>query len=164
MNDDVQGGGHWPPPLFFVCLCLLATLWLSPARAGWAYTEWGMSQDDVLAAANGKVTHFYEPHPEPWGLYPDLIGDHRDLRHTYEVEFYFDDETGGLVGVRLAPYGRYWCMDLMQSLIRTFGNRNMMRRGGILEFADAANNNLISHRFEPCAVRYQPLDPQAAAR
>lgn len=164
MSPDFEGGSRRLPPLFFAGLCwLLASLWSAPADAGWAYTEWGMSEDEVLAAAEGRVGRFFEPNREPWGLYPELIGDHRDMHHTYEVEFYFDD-GGGLVGVRLAPYGLFWCMDLLQGLVKKFGYSRLARRGGILEFADERQNNLISHRFEPCSVRYQPLDPALADR
>jgi hypothetical protein len=162
----IPGDGGWPSPIFFACTGLLglALLVARPALAGWAYTEWGMSQAQVIAAARGKVGRFFEPHREPWGLYPDLIGDYRDLHHSYEVEFYFDRETGGLAGVRLSPYGLYWCMDLLQALRQKFGYANMVRRGGILEFTDERANNLISHRFEPCSLRYQPLVPPAPAR
>lgn len=134
-----------------------------PAAAGWAFTEWGMSEDEVLAAGKGRVARFVELHREPWGLYPELIGDYRDLQHSFEVEFYFDRKGSGLVGVRLAPYGLYWCMDLLQALLQKYGYANMVRHGGMLEFSDPRTNNLISHRFEPCSLRYQPLDPAKTA-
>jgi hypothetical protein len=127
-----------------------------PAAAGWRYTEWGMSEAQVLAAGDGAVGRFFDPRPEPWGVYPDLIGDFRDHRRDYEVEFYFDKATAGLVGVRLVPYGQYWCLDILVELRDRYG-WFMERRGGLLEWHDERANNLISYRQEPCSVRFQPI-------
>lgn len=131
---------------------------VSPAAADWVYTRWGMSEAEVLAAGHGKIARYVDPDREDWGIYPTLVGSHRDMQHSYDVAFYFDRHTGGLNAVRLSPNGHYWCLELLDGLRARYGWRNLVR-DDLFEWHDPAANDKISYRLDPCWVKYEPLAP-----
>jgi hypothetical protein len=78
---------------------IIVVMGLQPARADWAYTHWGMSQDDVVAASNGRVQKLptadrTRDDADHWELAAQ--GTYIDGTLRMPVGFTFDTKTGGL--------------------------------------------------------------------
>jgi hypothetical protein len=77
----------------------VSVLGLQPARADWAYTHWGMSPDEVVAASNGRVQKLPAANrtrddADHWELAAQ--GSYIDGTLNMPVGFTFDTKTGGL--------------------------------------------------------------------
>jgi hypothetical protein len=127
------------------------------ATAGWRYTKWGMTQDEVAAASGGlAVPHVVEKR-ESWGVYADLVAPQRLGPYPYRAHFYFDSKDGGLEAVRLKPTGRYWCPDIVLVLRERYGSNRYLRDGYYYWHDESANNQISLSSFSTCRIKYEPL-------
>ncbi len=140
-------------------LGLVFTLCLSlPAAAGWEYTDWGMSVEEVIGASAGKAVRHREPLRESWGVYPDLIVPYRAWGQWFEARCYFSATGLGLGTVRLVPQGRYWCIDILRGLMTAYGPVGRLENGRTY-WRDPARRNLISlSDFGRCQIRIEPAE------
>src|SRR5262245_39013109 len=92
---------------FALALCLS---FLSPARADWQWTKWGMSPEGLVAASGGKARLATEEetqkksHGKQGGPQTKLmlaVGTHRAGDFQFEAFFLFDPPTRGLVCAQL---------------------------------------------------------------
>lgn len=96
---------------YALALAIIAMIALGQPRTGradWAYTEWGMSLDEVIAASPVKLTPLDEKVQAQTREYISdgrsaamLAGWHVEGAYTYLALFYFDLETRRLVSVSL---------------------------------------------------------------
>jgi hypothetical protein len=94
-----------------LALAVITLIALGQPRAGradWAYTAWGMSLDEVVAASPVKLTPLDEKVQAQSREYVSdgrsaamLAGWHVEGAYTYLAFFYFDLETRKLVSVNL---------------------------------------------------------------
>lgn len=74
------------------------------ANADWEYTRWGMTVDEVLAAARGKAQPTKaEKDTDIWGQSQLAAGVFVQNGVTYKAGFYFDRKTRLLTMVDLTP-------------------------------------------------------------
>lgn len=105
------------PPKIFVAMII--TLACSNSKADWQYTKWGMSQEQVMVAGNGKIKR---EDRAKIALYPDiapLIGNHTlPTGETAVVTFKFVSDR--LVLVNLNGFSHRGS-DLPMLLRQTYG-------------------------------------------
>lgn len=75
-----------------------------PARADWQYTRWGMSEDQAIAASNGRLARC--SHQICKGKTADtsvakLFGDYRSGEFNFTAFLYFDKQSNRLSWVEL---------------------------------------------------------------
>ncbi|MDF1719274.1 MAG: hypothetical protein P1U65_01220 [Minwuia sp.] len=135
-------------------LIVLASI--QTAQAGWRYAQWGMSPDELVAAAGGGAVRHYEPAPERWGEYPSAKGKVREMGQDFEVWFY-TDPYDGLYMIRLVPTGLYWCIDVRESAMARWGY-DVRFNDGDPYWNDRRNELRASViGFRGCTVKLEPL-------
>ena len=150
----------------FVLLAIAVQLYLSgPADAGWQYTEWGMTPDQVIAASKGAVSHGEAKSSKDGRTLFLLRGDYAAGLFNFDASFGFDAGTNGLIVVSLTlkngPVSR-----LTDSLIEKYGKPvNTELTGRMVRttvWRDTKENNVI-RLFEIAAgdksyiLSYHPL-------
>ena len=156
----------------FAWLVMGAALWPGSAWANWEYTKWGMTPEQVQAAAKGKLSPATPQDAcQSCGSAPLLAGDFTAAGQIFGLRFVFADGKA-LSAVVLATQstGRTWgCNDLFNSLSQRYGapafrapltgdgtlpNSRWLdsRRGNTVSFIDASLQTGL------CEVRYGPLN------
>jgi hypothetical protein len=87
-------------------LALVVAGFTSEAQAGWQWTEWRMTPDQVRAAA-------------PVPLADDLTTDYKVRNFEFSVKFDFIDSLG-LFSVTLTPKNLDWCSSVREDLALTY--------------------------------------------
>jgi hypothetical protein len=107
----------------FLVFCV-PLAFIPQAHADWAYTKWGMTVDQVVAASHGTVTAI------PKAQQQTLEGAHvvTAAQGTYtegdlrlRTAFQFDTENGGLRCILYAPQSPSQDTLLKQSLVQRYG-------------------------------------------
>jgi hypothetical protein len=137
----------------------------SPASAGWQYTIWGMTPQQVVAASGGKVT-LGEGSPGDQisgsSLRVGAIGTHSSGKWQFGTVFYFDDNKLALVQAKLRN-GQNGCGALWADMKSAYGKPFSEDHDTISSDAiwhDAKKNNFISilEIGDLCHLSYKPLN------
>ncbi|MBY3067066.1 hypothetical protein HFO74_27205 [Rhizobium laguerreae] len=146
-------------------------LMTSSAEADWQYTKWGMSPEDVIAAA---------PHENGMKIASDdKQNDYQEIEGIYSAErFHFRASMlfveRKLYAVHLATEdGGFQCSDLRRALTDIYGTsvehgsklfgRNLLRNTDFDLWKDTAGGNLITlYDSDPCTIVYR--SPQEIER
>ena len=105
----------------------------TPAWAGWDYTEWDMSPDQVVAASDGQVDITpHDPKTVLMGNSQLAVGKSSFEGVTLNAAFYFDPETQMLRAIDLLPE-RQDCDAFSAALQTRFGAREMETSDFFLE-------------------------------
>ncbi|WP_368412932.1 hypothetical protein [Dongia sp.] len=114
--------------LAFAIIALFTLALPRAGRADWAYTEWGMSLDEVIAASPVKLTPLDEKVQAQTREYISdgrsaamLAGWHVEGAYTYIVLFYFDLETRKLVSANLDLRTMSLADQLLSDLTEKYG-------------------------------------------
>ena len=147
--------------IFSMLTVVTLTLAGSPALADWQYTHWGMTPEEVLAAAPNPIGR-----PDKADFYDESANLAHLLTSTYsvgdlsfQVQFIFHD-LESLAAVRLVPYMNN-CTQLERILTDTYGapERGDERRGDIrfLQWWDGQSENVVMYfvAFGDCSIMYR---------
>lgn len=157
----------------FLAISAAAISLCSPqaALADWQYTKWGMSQEEVVAAA-GATGSTLKAINKPGYAGRILVGPYNSGRFSFQATFYFPDRDGGkLASVRLELENKDTCRDLSLALESAYGSAPQIsenpaekdlriRRG---RWSDKEKNNLVTFFYpperysDPCWVHYSEL-------
>lgn len=105
-------------------LMAAAVLWPGAAGANWQYTKWGMTPEQVQAAAKGKLSPVAAPLACPTcATVPLLAGDYEVGGQQYRVRFEFADGNSLATVVLAMPARRqsWGCNELFDSLSLKYG-------------------------------------------
>lgn len=118
-----------------LALLVLLVLWpVAPARADWAYTNWGMSPAQVVAASKGEASAKSPPEKlEEMKMEVAAQGTHSDGALKLRTAFEFDAGGGGLRCVLYAPQSSAQDALLMQTLTRQYGQPAKSGPAGLFE-------------------------------
>lgn len=94
----------------------LVTMSISPALAGWQWTEWGMSKDEVLAAAPGEITETTSE-----GNRWVLATTHDAVGFVFDAELWGYSTADGLMAVKLASSEAGACDAVTSGLREAYG-------------------------------------------
>ena len=135
-----------------VAMMALAT----PAYADWQYTQWGMTPEEVIAAADGQASSAI-------GLRGDQVrGQELGAEGTYsasgmefKTQFYFSPLSGGLSAIRLHPKTPGSCGELEREISGIYS------RAGRSEYASTERNLRVrvTNGYGQCFLLYTPLSP-----
>jgi hypothetical protein len=135
------------------------------ARADWQYTRWGMTPDEVVAAANGAARLGAPPQGKTYeGFTGRALGRHEADGASFDAYFHFD-AAGGLAKVALERTGGAACADLHRGLGARHGRPAKSTRNAfatVEEWRDAAGGNLVRYVLIgelPCTVTFDRLPP-----
>ncbi|TBA91086.1 hypothetical protein [Rhizobium ruizarguesonis] len=142
-----------------------------PAKADWQYTKWGMSPEDVIAAApheNGlKITS-----DDKENDYQEIEGIYSAERFHFRASMLFVERK--LYAVHLATEdGGFECSDLRLALTDIYGasvehgsklfGHNLLRNTDFDLWRDNGGGNLITlYDSDPCTIVYR--SPQEIER
>lgn len=93
-----------------------------PAQAGWQYTEWGMSPNEVIAASGNKIENkFYNDYAGSPNLGKNLNGVYifDDIEFSLKIVF---DKQNKLDNVVLDVSETKKCKKLLKVLLNIYGN------------------------------------------
>lgn len=128
---------------------LLAFAPSGPAQAGWEYTKWKMTPEQVREASSDNLSepNDYDRRVKTQGnLVPLLTGEHRSGSYNYMVDFLFDEDQR-LQRVVLNLENDERCAMLISSLKSRYGQTSIDRSEGSassLEWQDVNHENVIS--------------------
>jgi hypothetical protein len=95
---------------------------LTPAHAGWQYTQWRMSPDDVVSASRGAASKIPLNRMQSVQDQDLLVqGAYRTLGINFEVRFFFSPLSGKLSMVGLKPPEPRLCRMLATELAGQYG-------------------------------------------
>lgn len=130
------------------------------AQAGWQYTNWGMTPEEVIKASHGAAKPLASPgKPISWSyqtVYPLLTADFVALGMKLKVEFAFDAERH-LQDVVLKREHKSDCSPLLVAVLATYGVRSATSPH---TWWDEKNDNIVYLESAPpllCQVSYRPL-------
>ena len=131
----------------------------TPVNAGWQYTRWGMSPDQVVAASRGAAWKAVSP-----ALGMNTLGRHVAGSYKFDVSFRY--ASTGLDFVLAKPVDPSQCTSLRDDMLATYGQPVEEKTGfyGVsYRWDDKNNDNAV--RFFPsndgCGLNYQPLGPRS---
>lgn len=140
------------------------------ADAGWKYTEWGMSPEEVEEASQGKAIKvvpdpFYKDEENsPEKVFHLISGDYEASGKAMKADFLFDSKNK-LVGVNLRAKNQSDCSMIQLVIERAYGEPVNASQDDIAvtrTWWDEVNMNSVTFgRIDPelCMVAYYPLDP-----
>ena len=87
---------------------------------GWDKARWGMAEDELIKAFEGQIAKLPETSTSRNDrMYSDLGIDDLEIRgNKYQIRFYMDNRTNGLIQVSIAPKQGTASVDLFKSLER----------------------------------------------
>lgn len=142
---------------------VIVCAWVAPADADWQYTRWGMTVDEVIAAA-GKDAKIYRT-PTPFELRAPhqlfLTGTYQTERYQFSAEFHFDDR-GALRSISLPLLDKTKCPTLMSDMITIYGTPTISTnlKWEAVSWKDVSNNNFVSYEMSPanyCTLIYSDI-------
>ena len=149
-------------------LAVIALIALGQPRAGradWAYTAWGMSLDEVVAASPVKLTPLDEKVQAQSREYVSdgrsaamLAGWHVEGAYTYLAFFYFDLDTGRLVSVNLDLKTMTLADQLLREITERYGapveSHEIMPGFFSRVWEDDGNRIVFIRTFDTAKVNY----------
>jgi hypothetical protein len=91
------------------------------AQADWQYSKWGMTVEEVRAASNGAATGAsVSSHSKGASIL--LQSEYRTGEKIFDVAFFFDRKSGGLIMVRLSQRTSQECHDTLRALHDEYGS------------------------------------------
>lgn len=133
---------------------------VSPAQASWQFTQWGMTEGQVLEASHGTIHKATEP-----GVYTDgsrglLEGEYKSRSFGFQSTFTFSP-AGTLNGVKLKMPDRTKCESLNLALTAAYGDEKVFKllTGKISKWWDEDNGNMVLLSDMPnlwCTLSYVP--------
>jgi len=130
--------------------------------ADWQFTQWDMSQAQVLAASKGSLTAYSNPSHDRGDSKAKLAGTYSAGGFDFTAILSFDLEDH-LTYVELDPLHPGQCDDLLQKLQRNYGLPATRTEAG-MDWVDAPNRNKIFMFYveTTCSVTYSPLNRAGA--
>jgi hypothetical protein len=131
----------------------------APATAGWQYTKWGMTPEEVSAASNGSA-------PESLGTSGDAIegleignvGTYRADVQVFQAIYYY--RAGGLARVKLKT--TQGCDGLINRLRAAYGQPDFDNRSPVVRqvtWSDRDMGNRVHYTgVGDCSIDYEPLE------
>lgn len=135
-----------------------AMLASTSAYADWEYTEWGMSPEQVAAAAEragSPIDEVTNPQPTPTGAVNLLTSRHEAAGHHFDVKFLFENNRLSLVSLLAHTPER--CPELRRSIIQVYGEPES--QDGIF----GANTYRWRHREGGSMIELIDMDGSACA-
>jgi hypothetical protein len=132
----------------------------APAFADWQYTRWGMTPDEVAAAAKGQAPlNSGTPGQTMEGYVVGNVGTYQTMTREFSVVFYYQSEK--LSRVQLKTSGD--CFPLMNELRATYGHPNFDNRSPVVRQLtwrdhDGGNTVTFSGMDPSCSILYEPLN------
>jgi hypothetical protein len=138
----------------------LAAFISTPAFAGWQWTSWGMTPQQVAAASPVQVAPYHDAKLDTALLQTELVTTHRSRLYAFSVAMLFDKRTQGLEQVRLLLQGddqnHLLCADLHDELQRQYGDQDWSAQRST--WRDVAGGNLVSIELNGgCWLIYEPI-------
>lgn len=128
----------------------------APASADWQYTQWGMSPEQVVSAAQGNAESVR-------GLRGDQVrgqelgaeGTYSASGMTFRTQFYFSPLSGGLSAIRLHPEAPEACEVIEREIDGIYS------RAGRSEYVSTERNLRVrvSNGYGQCFLLYTPIAP-----
>ncbi len=137
---------------------------LRPAAADWQYTQWGMTPDEVVAAADGAAHPNTDRNLDADGLRAELVAPWQGETVAFTAVFIFNARDK-LHYVTLNPIGAMSCPAVSQTLLAHYGPPGSKARMGpaaIMRWDDVAGDNLVVYLdlgLGNCTVQYSKLPP-----
>ncbi len=141
-----------------ILLLLIGLLLLTgtDVQAGWRYTSWGMSEQDVRKASDGNAYTARGELPVYWMELPRLLAKARFGKFEFLAEFYFDKKEK-LAKVRLMPRTEIWCLDMFRLLNQRYSNYVGPSDDGYMWIDPTKNNRILLSGFGRCKLTYSSL-------
>lgn len=143
-----------------VCAAILYT---QPALAEWQYTTWGMTQEEVVAASDGKAL----PNPEIEGQSTSeaigaLMVPYSSGKFKFRTVFNFDRKSSLLTRVSLQLIDGSKCGFLLGALSQKYGEPTGSESTltEVRKWRDTVNQNAVIYLRiggDYCTVEYKPL-------
>lgn len=141
----------------------------APAHADWQFTRWGMTVDEVTAAAPGKIVPFEHPGYTTASDVMKLATDYSANDIDFTAGFMFDRATGRLSRVHLEPKAMAACERVWFAMDAAYGpttDRARSRTSVVAKWHDAAAGNVVTVQMigvaPPRDVGYCSIDYSAA--
>jgi len=147
----------------FAIAALFAAGIAGKAQADWQYARWGMSPDQLVAAAGGAVRLGPPPQGKTYdNLTGRALGTYQGDGATFDAYFHFDN-ANGLAKVALERTGGTDCATLHNTLTAQHGKPATSHRQSfatIEAWNDTARRNIVRYVQVgelPCTITYEPL-------
>jgi len=147
-------------------MLLLGLFAAGPAIAGWRYTNWAMTPEEVVTASQGKAAMLEEPDVTRSGLVRSAKADYRAGALSFHVSFLFHPATNVLERVVLKLKNAGGAPHLYQDLESHYGEPQSSEikpiQGGerhTAEWLDVESNNRITYFGvgDYYAIEYAPI-------
>lgn len=139
------------------------TFLTSPANAGWQYTSWGMTPEQVAAASKTKVQISNGESNDSLGLVDDkvgAVGTYTSGLYQFRAVFYFTNQKLSSISLRLQN-DKELCRNLWQDMKSAYAEPFEQSRDALMRTAiwqDVAKNNRVTMReITTCSLHYEPL-------
>lgn len=131
----------------------LAVAWPISASAHWSFTRWGMTVEQVIAAAGKRLTR--STGPKIMGQTQQLSGLVAHEGRDYMADLYFSDD-GKLTLVRLQPMSSADCPAIIEQMKTRYGPSSSQYNG---EWTDKKTGDGVgqsfSYEYTPCYTSYR---------
>jgi hypothetical protein len=145
-------------------IAALALFISTPAFAGWQWTQWGMTPDQVkAAAAPGTVGPYNDPKLDTPAAATRLVTNYYTKLYAFSVAMSFDRRSQGLSQVRLllnegGDRNHLMCAELYGEMQRVYGDPDRAASPRLSVWRDAAHDNLITlDANQGCWLVYEPI-------
>lgn len=126
---------------FAMALALLAGM-AHPSFAAWQWTDWGMSEDEVVSSAPGRITRLHEGAQEE-DTDVRLFSRHSAVGAEFTVEFTFRRDQG-LAAVKMTATDPSICPVVLSGLSEKYGFPDGSRGGALRRTYWFRNDETIS--------------------
>jgi hypothetical protein len=143
----------------FAVFVAFATL-VFPAQAGWQFTKWGMTVNQVLSASHGTLHRATEPQIFTDGSIGVLEGKYTAGEFSFRSTFIFSP-VGALNGIKLRMPDMNKCRSLNVALTGAYGDAEVLNlpSGRIMEWWNEDGETVILLSDMPkfwCILSYIP--------
>jgi hypothetical protein len=141
------------------------TLFVStPALGGWQWAQWGMTPEQVQAAAPVRTAAYADARLDTAALQSRLVTTHRAMGFDFSVAMLFDRRSNGLAEVRLLLKDEGKCPALEGELRRVYGAPEAIAPMGVRRWRDGGAGNMVT--LQPiggCWLVYEPIPTQESS-
>lgn len=145
----------------------------APAQAGWQFTRWGMTVDEVRAAAPAPLADYRGTGKNTQDETARLTGTYTASTMPFATAFRFNNRTGGLATVELELTDTGRCAELWRSMQSIYGEPLRQLAQGYATtglWRDEKASNQVSYLLigsfgapSSCSVTYSEIKDQAAS-